>query len=120
MSLPPYLEALALTLIVEVPIYCLLLTIFMGIRAREALTAAIVVNLVSHPLFTFVLVPTLDRLLQPVAAVFVGEIVVCALEAGMISAGLRRDPFVAIATALIANGCSLAAGLVLFGWVLPR
>ncbi len=105
---------------VEVPIYWLLLTRFVGVPQRQAFVAAIVVNLVSHPLFTFLLVPTLGQFVQPSTAVVIGEILVCALEAGILSAWLRRDVFVVIAASLIANGCSIAAGLVLFYFVSPR
>lgn len=119
MSAPLYVEALALTLAVETPIYCLLLTHFAGVRLREALVAAIVVNLVSHLLFTFVLVPAVGQYVSSVGAVLVGEVVVCALEAGLLFVWLRRDLLVVIAASLIANGCSLAAGLILFSLVPP-
>lgn len=78
-----------------------------------------VVNLVSHPLFTAVLVPIAQRVVAPVAAVLIGEVIVCALEAGMLIAWLRRDPLVVIAVTLIANGCSFAAGLLWFSTVQP-
>lgn len=114
-----YLEALTLTLLVEVPIYCVLLTVFARIPLPRALAAAIIVNLVSHPLFTAVLVPIAQRVVAPVAAVLIGEVIVCALEAGMLIAWLRRGPLVVIAVTLIANGYSFAAGLLWFSTVQP-
>ncbi|MEI6622117.1 MAG: hypothetical protein WCP28_09450 [Actinomycetes bacterium] len=109
----PYLTALTMTLIIETPIYWYLLTRFAGVRTRQAITAAVVINLVSHPLFTFVFVPLTTALVAPVTAILIGESGVCALEAGLLYAWLRRDAAVVVASVLIANGCSFGIGLIL-------
>jgi hypothetical protein len=108
----PYLTALAMTLIIETPVYWYLLTRFAGIRTRPAITAAVVVNLVSHPLLSFAIIPMATRLVAPVPAVLISEGVVCALEAGLLYAWLRRDVAVVVASSLIANGCSFGIGLL--------
>ncbi|MEI8081679.1 MAG: hypothetical protein WCI74_07530 [Actinomycetes bacterium] len=108
-----YLAALALTMIVETPIYYLMLSRLAHVRSQQAIIAGIVVNLISHPLFTAVLVPAAEQVMSPIASVLVGEAVVCALEAGLLYAWLRRDAAIVIAASLMANGCSFAVGLVL-------
>jgi hypothetical protein len=112
-----YGVALALTQIVEAPVYGWVLTVFAGVRLRHALAASIIVNLISHPLFSAVLVPLADRVVSPLDAVLIGEVIVCAIEAGLLYAWLRREPLVMIGVSLVANGCSFAAGLIFFAFV---
>lgn len=103
---------LALTVAVEVPVYWLLLTRLGRIGTARALATAVAVNLVSHPLFVVVLVPVAHAVLPGVWAIAVAEAAVCALEAGLIRWWTRVDAQLCVAAALIANGCSVLAGLV--------
>jgi hypothetical protein len=105
-----YLLGLALTLAVEVPVVLLLL------RRRgwkRVLAAALVANLVSHPLLHFVL----PRIVSPMARgqfILVGEIGVFVLEALIYWAVLRPRPWpLAVAAAALANAASYSIGLLL-------
>ena len=104
---------LALTLVVETPIYWLLLTCFAAVRPRPALLTALGVNLVSYPLFVLLLVPGAAAMVPPSAAVVAGEVAVCVLEAVLVCWWLRTDAYLAAAASLLANGCSVLAGLLI-------
>ncbi len=112
-----FVQALVLTLLIEIPIYTLLLRYFANVSVWQALVAAILVNLISYPLFVALLVPFGSQYLAPVPAVLVGEAIVCIVEAALLSAWLRRDSLVVIAVVLVANGCSMVAGLGYFALV---
>lgn len=101
----------ALTLAVEAPVYWLLLTRFGRVTTDRALVTAVGVNLVSHPLFVLILVPIANQVLPGIAAIVVAETVVYALEAGLIRWWLRVDAYLCAAVALLANGCSVLAGV---------
>lgn len=103
-------EFFALTIAVEVPVYWLLLTRFGGIRSGAALTTAIGINLISHPLFVLVLVRAANTVLPATGAIVVAEGIVCVLEAGLIRWWLRVDGQLCVAAALLANGCSVLVG----------
>ncbi|HCU49079.1 MAG TPA: hypothetical protein DGG94_04595 [Micromonosporaceae bacterium] len=94
----PYLAALGLTLLIEVPVYALVLG-----RDRRVLAAAIVVNLLTHPLVW---------LLAPSNFVAV-ELAAWTVEFGLFYLALRRSPAVLLATAVLANSLSCLAGLLL-------
>ena len=95
-----YLAALALTVLVEVPVYVV------GLRVSARGAAA--VNLVSHPLAWFVLWPVLRSLIGDGAAFVAVEAAVCVGE----WAAVRRlaDPARVAAVVLLANAVSLLAG----------
>lgn len=103
---------LALTVVVEVPIYTLLLGGFGGVRWRTALLTGIAVNLVSYPMFVFVLVPRAVEIMPASVSVVLCEVAVCLLEALLVRWWLRVDPRLAAAASLLANGWSVLAGLV--------
>lgn len=113
MTQPVFWAFLALTLVVETPIYWLLLTRFAGVRPRPALLTALGVNLVSYPLFVLLLVPGAAAMVPPSAAVVAGEVAVCILEAVLVRWWLRTDAYLAAAVSLLANGCSVLAGLLI-------
>lgn len=92
--------------------YGTVLVFLEGVPLTRALGASALVNLVSHPLFTFVLVSLAWHRLAPVPAVLAGESLVVAIEAALLFAWLRRDPPVLVAASLLANACSFAIGLL--------
>lgn len=120
-----YPAALAGTLLVEVPLYAALLPRLAPassggaspVSTGRAAAVGVVVNVVSHPLLSFVLVPVGARLgAATVAGLVVAEVVVWLLEATLIRA-LTPTPWPdALGVAAVANLASLAVGLAL--WVL--
>jgi hypothetical protein len=109
---------LALTIVVEVPVYSLLLVHFGRTRPLPALLTAVGVNLVSYPLFVLVLAPGAAAVMPDSAAIVAAEAVVCVLEAVLVRWWLRTDAYLAAAASLLANGCSVLAGLLVavFYW----
>lgn len=118
-----YPVALATTLVVEVPVWALLLHAVVRAPWRRALVVGVAVNLVSHPLFWFVLTPALGALASEWLAFAAAEAFVVLTEAVMSWWWVRRSPgptppggagfdlFVGIS--LAANLLSVAAGFVL-------
>ncbi|WP_406198607.1 hypothetical protein OH807_14810 [Kitasatospora sp. NBC_01560] len=113
----PYPPALALTLLVETPLYTAALTRAGGIRPARAATAAVLVNLATHPLLWW----SLSRCAGGSAAAYwtafaVGEITVCAVEAALLRplTGLRLGEPLPWAAAGTANAASVLAGLLAF------
>jgi hypothetical protein len=109
---------LALTIVVEVPVYVLLLVRFAGVRPLAAVLTAVGVNLVSYPLFVLAVVPVAAAVMPDSAAIVAAEAVVCVLEAVLVRWWLRADAHLATAASLLANGCSVLAGLLVavFYW----
>jgi hypothetical protein len=110
-----YPVALVATVAVEVPLYAGLLPRLAPVSPRRAAVVGLAVNVVSHPLLWFVLVPLgrsiSDRTLAPVAA---AEIAVWLLEA----AGAHRFAPAAwrtsLAVAAVANAITIGIGLLLW------
>jgi hypothetical protein len=112
---PRELLALALTLLIEVPIYTALLHVVIGATRRSALIAAVVVNLISHPLAFLVIGRTLEQPIGTVATIVVVEIFVAWLgEAALLWCAYRRAFPELLGIAFVANATSLAIGLVIF------
>ena len=107
---------LALTIAVETPVYVLLLVRYGRVRPIRAGLTAVAVNLLVYPLFVLVLAPGADLLLPPTAGVAVAEVAVCALEAALLRWWLRIDLVLAAAVALLANGVSVVAGVIVAQW----
>ncbi|MFJ9440268.1 hypothetical protein ACIRRH_00155 [Kitasatospora sp. NPDC101235] len=110
-----YPVALALTLLTETPVYTAALVRVGRVRPGRAAAAAVLVNLVTHPLLWWTLRHWTDG---PAAAYWttfaLSEAAVCAVEALLLCplAGLRpRDPLPWIASGT-ANAASLLAGLL--------
>lgn len=74
---------------------------------------SIVVNLISHPLFVFALVPAAAALTSALPGVLIGELVVWGMESLLIWLWLRRDLPAVVAISLLANSASFLAGLLL-------
>lgn len=111
-----YPTALGTTLAVEVPLYAWLLPRLAPVSRSRAAEVGVLVNVVSHPLLWFVLVPlghwASDRTVVPVAVaevlVWLGEALLCRLAA-------RSDWPASLAVAAVANAASLGLGLLLAG-----
>ena len=101
----PYLLALALTLLVEVPVYVVVFRFAGILPGVRAWAAAIGVNLVTHPL-VWLLLSAHPGWLWPV------ESSVVLVEAGLLFAWVRRDPWLLGLTAFLANAASLGAGFL--------
>ena len=111
-----YPAALALTLVVEVPVWTALAVRATGAAVSRALGVAVLVNLVSHPVLWFVLVPAADAVAgRTVVGLLAAEAVVVVGEAALARALLGRAFGLLLATSLAANAASLAVGLLLAG-----
>lgn len=103
-----YLLALASTLLVEVPVYVLAVTV--ASRWRVA-AVAVGINLLTHPLLWWVLSGS-----GPAPLTFaVAEAMVCLVEAALLVAGLRVRWPVAGAAAVAANAASVLVGVLVLG-----
>lgn len=118
----PYPLAFALTLLVEVPVYTVVLAGCGTVRPGRAAAAALVVNCATHPVLWWVL----GRFAAGPAAAYwtafaLAEAAVCAIEAlllGRPPARPLRSPAplplpLRAAASLTANAASLLAGLLL-------
>lgn len=115
-----YPQALALTLVIEVPIYAAAL----GPMARASggptlswprtLYLGVVANLVSHPIAFLVILPLLVQLTGRTVALVLVEVGVLVLEAAIIGCWLRNGTL-ALVTSSLANIASLTAGALLAG-----
>ena len=105
----PYAAALALTLLVELPIYgCALVAAGLA-RPRGALLGAVAVNLATHPL-AWLAIGHLSRAYPDWA--FGGvELLVWWVEAGLWWLWIRRDAGLLLLVALVANTASALAGV---------
>jgi hypothetical protein len=110
---PRELLALALTLLIEVPIYSAMLPAVVGASRRRAFLAAVVVNAISHPLAFVVIGRALDGPLGTVSALVVVEIFVAWLgEAMLLWCSYRRALAELVGIAFVANAASFAIGLL--------
>lgn len=106
--------ALAVTVVVETPVYALMLRHGLtSLDARRGATAGVIVNLVSHPLAFLVAMPLVAPMFGFLPALIVVEAGVWALEGLLLWAWRRSDPEWLGLTALVANLLSLSIGLVL-------
>ncbi|MGB7587563.1 MAG: hypothetical protein WBM00_02525, partial [Solirubrobacterales bacterium] len=108
-----YLQALALTLIVEVPAYTGFLGWVMSIPAHHAMAGGATINLVSHPVAFLLVMPQIAPRLGYLPALVVAEVGVWIFESSLLLAWLRRDADLLGAAALLANSLSLSVGLAL-------
>jgi hypothetical protein len=106
-----YVAALGLTLLIEVPVYAVVLRHGLSIGAPRGLRAGAAVNLISHPLAFLIVMPALARPLGFFPALVVIEAGVWILESALLWLWLRRDVDLVSLAALLANGVSLAVGL---------
>jgi len=105
----PYPQALALTLIVEVPVYVLAMRGARLISGWRAVAVAVGVNLVTHPLVWL----TLTRIDGSRPAFLAAEVGAWLAETALLYLAVRRDLALLCLAALVANTASLTAGLAL-------
>ncbi len=111
-----YPVALGATLAVEVPLYAALLPRLAPVSGSRAAVVGVVVNVVSHPLLWFVLVPLGERAGgSTVVAVAVAELLVWVLEAALCRALARAGWRESLEVSAVTNAASLGVGLVLGG-----
>ena len=103
-----YLQALTLTLAIEVPIYAVVLRAA-GEGWLRAARLGMAANLLSHPLAFLVVYPLLHRVLASPATLTVVEVAVMTGEAALVWARTRRPE--ALIAAALANLSSLAIGV---------
>lgn len=107
-----YTTALALTLVIELPVYLVGVTFGAARRWHEALVIGLGVNLISHPIAFLAMYPMLEGPAGGAAALVVTELAVVLGEAGMM--WLRRiPPTVALLTSACANIASLVLGVAI-------
>ena len=108
-----YAPALALTLLVEVPVYTAAITLTTPVRARRAALAAVAANCLTHPVLWW----SLSRAPAGGAgywALFCGaEAAVCAVEGALVARWLRSPGPLPYAASVAANTASVLAGMVL-------
>lgn len=102
-----YPWALALTLIVEVPIYTGLLSHAGLMRRIPAIGAAVGVNLVTHPVVWLVVGHS------GWVGFALAEVGAWVVEAALLYAVVRARVWLLLTVSLVANSASLLAGLVL-------
>lgn len=109
--------ALGITLVVEVPIYQVLLHFALDVPAKPAALAGVGVNLFSHPLGLLVIGPAFTVLVGATGAVAIVEVWAWASEAVLLWVSLRRLPHELLLVSLVANGASFLLGVSLSGVV---
>ena len=108
-----YPAALALTLLVEVPVYAVALTTASPAGARRAAAAAVMVNCVTHPPLWWFLRQAHGTAYGPAFAV--AESTVCLVEGLLLARLLRLRGPVPYAASVAANAASVLAGLLILG-----
>lgn len=108
MSYPP---ALALTVVVEVPVYVAAITTASPARFGRTAAAAVMVNLVTHPVLWWFLSRVPAGGYWPAFAIAEG--VVCGIEGALLARWLRLRGPVPYAASVAANAASLIAGMLL-------
>ena len=108
-----YAVDLGITLAIEVPVVVAVGRGF-GVRARAGVVASVSANLLTHPLFWFVVAPWVGDSVG-VGGLVVAEVAVVLVEATVYSRwfGAQLGRWVAAWVALLANALSLGVGVVL-------
>ena len=104
----PYAAALVLTVVVEVPVYAIVLTWGLGWSPRRAVLGGLAVNVLTHPFAWWLLSGDGAGYLPRFVLVECGVWVV---EAALLCAVARRDFGLLALTALVANSASALAGV---------
>jgi hypothetical protein len=112
--LPRYLLALAVTLAVEVPLVTLALAGVWRIPWRRGVAAAVVVNLATHPVLWWSLVPWTDRSWYA-AALATAEVLACVVEFALLTRVVGTDRRLLAVLCVGVNAASLACGLLIAG-----
>jgi hypothetical protein len=109
------IAALALTLLVEVPLYAVGLVGLGLARPARAVALGVVVNLATQPALWWLLAPA-----PSLARLAGAEAAVCAVEAALLCLALRtRSALIAVVSVGV-NAASVLAGLAVSQWVVSR
>lgn len=109
----PFLRAWALTVLVETPVWAILLDPVEGVGLGRAARVGAAVTAVSHPLLWWALAPGLAALTgSELSGVVLAEVVVWLGEALGAWWLLRVRPAVVLAVSALANLSSLLAGML--------
>ncbi len=108
-----YFSSLGLTLLVEVPIYCLALVTALGVRPGPAIVAGTAVNLVSHPIGFLAIGPAIRSSIGITGALVAVESTAVLVEWGLLLGWIKREPILLILIGIVANGASFLAGVAL-------
>ncbi len=108
-----YIQAFALTLAIELPIYGFVLTGRYQVGPLRALALGLFINVVTHPNVWFVLQPLLAPSLGYLGYVAIAELFAWWVEAVLMWAWLRRDFRGLIALSLLANSAFYAFGALM-------
>jgi hypothetical protein len=109
----PYLEALGLTLAIETPAYAAMLNAAFGVDLRRGIAAGLAVNVVTHPVAFLAVFPVASDLVGDGMALAGTELMVWGCEAVLLYRWLGRDLGTLALISFIANGLSLALGILL-------
>ena len=109
-----WLVALALTLVIELPVYAFLCR--KDTTIQRSLTAGTLGTLITHPLLWFIWQPTMKALFHNAAVITpAGEFLVVIIEAAVLKIVIRSLHLkTALSISLIANATSYGIGLILF------
>lgn len=110
MTVSGYVLALAVTVLVEAPLYAAALPRLASVAPATAARLAVLVNVVSHAMAWLVLWPAFRSVLGPVPAFVAVEAIVCVAEWRAWRGWRRFDGPGLAALVLIANAASLAGG----------
>jgi hypothetical protein len=110
--LTEYLLALGVTLAVEVPLVTLALVGLWRVPLRRAVTAAVAVNLATHPVLWWSLAPWTDRDWFGIALAL-AEVLACAVEFALLARLLTTDRRLLALLCVGVNAASLAAGMLI-------
>jgi hypothetical protein len=106
-----YLATLVATITIE-----LCVALLLGYRSPAAWRTVIVMNLMTHPLLTYILwVNAYMRFADTVTLVAILEIAVVFVEWGLLYFVLRNKPSRLLFLSFVANAGSFGAGLLVFG-----
>jgi hypothetical protein len=111
-GLAAYCAALLLTLLVEVPLYALLLRTTAKMTWWQGARLGAAANLVSHPLVFLVAAPLLAPRLGPVVALVCAEALAVTIEVVVVRALRRQDLVTLAGTSYVANAVSFCAGVL--------
>lgn len=113
-----YLAALGFTLVVEAPLYYILLTVVFEATPVRALSAAIGVNLISHPVGFLVLAPALATLTPWWGSLSIVEAWAVLVEASIIWR-IWGGIWYSLGISFAANATSFALASLAFRWMWP-
>lgn len=111
MTIESYLQALFLTLAIELSV-----AIFLGYRSKKALIAVVCVNLISHPIFCYFLWINLSISIIPLnyySLIFL-EAIIALLESLLLYYALKQKFLLMLNLSFAMNFTSFVIGILIF------